>query len=146
MKRQDIMYYLGMLTIFTFFFIMIFSVYLITFDGSRALTYPDTPMPAIVMNEKYVDVTVSYCKEREIPFTSRVSYVNGVVYNLPEVSVAGSPVGCRTVHKQFTIPVEIPPGTYRLNVQNTMEVNKLRTITASYTTELFEIIREIEVK
>jgi hypothetical protein len=103
-------------------------------------------MPATVINEKYVDVTVSYCKEREIPFTTRVSYINGVIYNLPEETVAGSPVGCRTVHKQFVIPVELLPGTYRLNVQNTMEVNKLRSITASYRTVLFEITKEIEVK
>ena len=144
MNRKDIIYYLSLTTIISFFFLMVYLVYLTSFDGNNAISYEDKLMPATVVDNEYVDVTVSYCKEREIPFVSRVSFTNGVVYSLPEETVSGAPVGCRDVHKRFNIPFKLPSGRYQLNVQNTMEVNKLRRITASYMTDFF-VIEEREV-
>jgi hypothetical protein len=145
MNKKDVLYYLSIVTIATFFLLMLYFVYLTTFDGSNALSYPNELMPATVTNGN-VDVLITYCRTRATPFTAHVSFINGIVYNYPEETVAGNIVGCHTNHRLFTIPVELPSGTYQLNVQNTMKINALRSITAGYKTTPFVIQHEIETR
>jgi hypothetical protein len=133
-----------MTVLVAFFLFMIYIFYLMTFSGGTPVVYTKSIMPAKVVGDQ-VDVTVSLCRYSDKPFTSYVSFTNGIIFDVPPIIISGIGLGCQDVHKFFDIPTELPSGTYFLTVRNVFEINKLKTITAGYVTEKFDLTRHTDV-
>lgn len=82
---------------------------------------------------------IDACKYRET--TAQVSrrFVNGVIFMLPPVT-NNVPKGCFITPTSVTIPSEITPGTWYLQLDIEYKVNFLRTKSYHFKTDTFQVI------
>lgn len=134
------LYSSALISLIGIFLILLYGAYLLILDNNNPIVYPNIDMPARIVNDSIV-VTVSYCRNSDLPFTSYVSFTNDIIYDMPSTVIAGSDLGCNTVNKVWKIPAELPSGTYHLVVKNDVVVNKLKTVSTGYRTTSFTINR-----
>ena len=68
------------------------------------------------------------------------SFVNGLVYNMEQVTVF-NPKGCvKELISSTTIPEELPPGTYHLRFRSEYRINAFRTILLEWNTKEFTVL------
>jgi hypothetical protein len=130
---------LGMLLVIIIIVLLFIGVYI--FYGNNPVNYNGIMKAEVVGNT--VDVEVAYCRNYNIPFTSYVSFVDGIVFDLVPEKVGGASVGCGVVHRIWNIPDTLPDGTYHLDVRNEFEVTTFKTVTKGYRTTDFIINRNI---
>jgi hypothetical protein len=138
---KNILYFSSIVLISMSIVILFYIGYLLAFDGNNALVYPKEPMKVTTDGKTQVTVQVQYCRNSDKLFESHASFNDGLVYSIPSQTIAGAPKGCGTVNRIWDIPEGLPNGNYYLSIKNTVEVNKLKTFTASYTTERFNVSR-----
>lgn len=112
-----------------------------------------TPNPLPILNPNHqikagepIITKVSYCIHKRVPSTTTRRYeeINNArrVYFLSTTESAGSPVGCGAVTSNTTpVPIDIFPGRYKVVLTSTFKVNALKSVTVTYETEEFEIIK-----
>jgi len=123
---------------------LIGGTYLFAFHENPPIEFFNQPFP--VTKESYsggetVVVTVQYCKHTTSAYIRNLSFVDGLVFSIPESRRGGATLGCDTVDvSSVTIPETLPPGNYYLRGKNEYEVNFLATRVVEWTSEVFEVI------
>lgn len=84
--------------------------------------------------------TGDYCQFRTFPATVSRTLVNNSAIQLPIVNTVGS-LGCHTVNIQVPVPFGSEPGQYHLEGIVTYRISPNRSITASFYTEEFQIVK-----
>ena len=140
MDKHTILYHLSVATLFMAIILLFVFRYLLLLDGNNVIEYKG-PMKIVDVGQKEITVALEYCKTRYLPVEVYVSYVDGIIYSLPVKTSASLPLGCNTVNKVYDLPEKIPNGVYHLDVDTSLKVNRLRTITEHWETEQFEVKR-----
>ena len=87
---------------------------------------------------------IDFCSYSNTPATLSRRLVNGVIFTLPTITTFPDK-GCRKdVVATTVIPETLPQGMYYLEVTAIHKVNPLRTITVTWRTEEFHVIRPYE--
>jgi len=81
----------------------------------------------------------SYCKYTSITPTVEKFFVDGLVFKADYAS-AQTRVGCRDAKVLLKIPDTLPPGTYKLRITTTYQMNPIRKISADRYTEYFKVL------
>jgi len=131
------------LLLFTAIIIIVFT-YLHAFEANPPIVFNNIPFPVNKETYKAGDLiiaTVDYCKYTDVGYTKYSSFVDGIMFAIPEEHKGGSPPGCRTVNTVSTaIPENLPPGVYYLQGRSEYRVNFLATRIVDWSTEKFEVI------
>lgn len=75
-----------------------------------------------------------------MPLVQR-QFIDGIIYSLPDSS-AQLKRGCGKLTNSIRIPSSLPPGNYYLQASVSFKVNPIRTITNTYITEKFDVIKK----
>lgn len=104
--------------------------------------------PHLVENENktvqsggYLIYAVDYCKHTDITPQIGKSFIDGVVYTIPDSVGANFSVGCGTNHVQLYIPKALPTGVYHVKIIFKYQVNPIKTKTYDLKTENFTVIK-----
>lgn len=107
-----------------------------------------TDLPHKIENENktvksgdYLVYTVEYCKYVDISPQISKSFVDGIIYTIPDSVGANFPVGCGINHIQIYVPKALPPGVYHLKVVFKYQVNPIKAVTYTLATENFTVVR-----
>lgn len=82
----------------------------------------------------------SYCKNMAIGTVVTRSFVDGLVYTLPDVD-SNRETGCHNVNTYVMVPKALPAGKYKLKILYRFKINPIRTIDMIRFTEPFEVIK-----
>lgn len=95
--------------------------------------------PTILKPGDPVIIAVHVCKHYDLPeFISR-ELIDGFVYTLPSVQMF-YPIGCRDINVWVPIPVNTPPGVYRMAITSEFRPNPLRSVYYRWETNQFEVL------
>lgn len=83
---------------------------------------------------------IDYCKYTEAIATVSKSFVDGIVYAIPENSL-NLPKGCDSRTTSIIVPKSLPPGNYYLRILGSYKINPIRVITVEYVTEHFDVVK-----
>lgn len=84
---------------------------------------------------------LNYCKYKQISGSASFQFVDGIIFSTPPV-YGNAPVGCRQVESHtLVVPMTLPAGYYHLQITYTHKVNVFRTISVTYETEHFTIVK-----
>lgn len=125
-------------------FVVIAITYMIAFHHNPPVVFNNIPFP--VDKEQYkvgetIIVTVDYCRYTSASYIRYISFIDSLVFYLPESISGGGPMGCRILNVQSaTIPEALPPGTYYLRGKNEYHVNVLAVRVVEWTSKSFEVI------
>ncbi len=93
-----------------------------------------------VVQGGYLTYTVDYCKENNlVPHVSR-TFVDGLIYTIPDEPQPFLEEGCNKKEFFIYIPKALPPGNYVIKQTYTFQVNPIRTMDIYTETEKFEVI------
>jgi hypothetical protein len=81
---------------------------------------------------------LDYCKHMELPAVVTRAFVDGIVFTAPEV-VTNNPAGCNSNTHLMSVPAELPSGEYYLRTTWEYQVNPLRKVLVTFTTNSFKI-------
>jgi len=109
----------------------------LTFYGNNT-ELTETTVENTVKSGEYLPVRENYCKNMAFPSTISRTFIDGISYQVP-VFVSNRPVGCRESIEYIYIPKAIPPGKYRIETVYSFQVNPLRTVHFTLTTDLFTV-------
>lgn len=88
--------------------------------------------------------TLESCVYIDGPTIITKSFVNDIVYILPEKHV-NQYTGCRTEDISSTvIPHNLPPGKYHLLFRAEHEINSFRQVTIEWETQEFEVLPDVK--
>lgn len=87
-----------------------------------------------------VIIVIHACKHYDLPETTSRELIDGFVYQLPTVQTF-NPLGCRDVNIWVPIPVNTPPGVYRISTTAQFHPNPLRVVSYHWETNQFEVKR-----
>lgn len=106
------------------------------------IEFKQSPFPVrdkITKRGGYVFYTVEYCKYSDnLPQVSK-TFIDGVLYTIPEAVGARNPEGCHTNLVQSYIPKALVPGEYVIQINYKYKMNPLRTIQVFTETEKFTV-------
>lgn len=81
------------------------------------------------------------CKYMPLVATTTRQIIDNVVINLPEIK-GNMPVGCHKMeNKNIIIPDFMDTGEAKVLITNTYQVNPFRTVSYTYETEVFKIVK-----
>jgi hypothetical protein len=95
----------------------------------------------LVKNGEYVVFDVYRCKISDLQPTIARSFVDGIVYIIPETAGTLADTGCDTTKVYVYVPKGLPPGKYHINTVYRWQVNPIRVIEQQKSTEQFEVIK-----
>lgn len=140
--KQRILYLLSVRTLILAFFLMLFLIFQLTY-----------PFEVVKLNKAPFEIekevytagdTVSYTLDftKKLNYKPKISYflVNGFVYPLSKAGLS-RPVGKQVRTLNLTIPKETPPGIYHIQIDLEYEINPLRKILYSWSSEDFKVRR-----
>ena len=119
------------------------SIYLLAFHENPAMIVNS---PVLVAQAEYragdeIIATFDYCRYSNAPATRYISFSDGLLYNVPTVTIPGLGKGCFVVSAFIvTVPASLPPGRYYIICKHELAVNLLATRVASWRTVEFEIV------
>lgn len=97
--------------------------------------------PKVVVQGELLTYEMDYCKYTDVIPTVERQFIDGIIYALPPGN-AQLKSGCNTVMNTIQIPNALPPGHYYLQAIVSFKVNPIRTISNTYITEKFEVIKK----
>jgi hypothetical protein len=84
---------------------------------------------------------VSFCKYTSgVPLLTR-TFVDGIIYSIPDFVASDVEIGCRTNHIGIQIPVNLPVGVYVMRTKYRYQVNPVRFVEYVSSTEKFTVIK-----
>jgi hypothetical protein len=95
----------------------------------------------IVKSGDYLIYSVDYCKHVDITPQISKSFVDGIVYVIPDTVGASFPIGCGVNRIQIYVPKALPPGVYHLKIVFKYQVNPIKSVTYNLATENFTVVR-----
>lgn len=136
-----LMKFIAWLTIFSAIGLMIICIYWVVYPY-KTVEFTKTPFPVkekTTQRGGYVFYEVDFCKYTErLPQVSK-TFVDGVLYTIPEAVGAKNPTGCHVNLVQTYIPKALVPGDYVIQINYKYKVNPLRTIEIYTETEKFKV-------
>jgi hypothetical protein len=134
------MYYIGMITIFFSFFILVTVAYWLVYPYEIIKT---NSSPSFDKNEYRAGDSMiyfnDYCKYVNIPSTVTVRFVDTVVYSMPTFRT-NLPLGCRKTQGLLVAP-NLPTGKYHVEVMYSYNPNPVRTIEYLFESNEFYIVK-----
>ncbi len=119
---------------------------------SWQLIYPYKPL---VLQDEYFPINkgqffqgeiiqylVRYCKKMSVPAEINYQFENSVIFFSTRVDVSNAKTGCGEHWRIFEVPVELPPGRYRLVQITKYKISMFREIVVTGATEEFDIIEK----
>ncbi len=85
-----------------------------------------------------MEYSVDYCKHTDLPATLDKTFVDGIVFHLPQKYI-DSDEGCRTDHVVMEVP-DFFDGVYHVEVLITYQVNPIRKETVKVETDKFIVL------
>lgn len=127
--------------IFSFIILVIFLFWWIyPYKTIEVSKQPYPVITPVVKQGEMMMYKIDYCKYTTAVATVSKTFVDGIVYAIPENSL-NLPVGCDSRITSIVVPKSLPVGTYYLRILGTYKVNPIRTITNEYTTDKFEVTK-----
>lgn len=87
-----------------------------------------------------ISYSVSYCKYTDVTPEISKTFVDGIIYVAPG-AVSTTKKGCGVNKIHVTVPKNLPPGVYHLELSYRYKVNPVRTIIINTQTEKFTVIK-----
>lgn len=118
--------------------------YFVFIDGMNAITY--TTMPFKTDRTEYragdrIGVIRNACSDRTLSFTTQASIVDGFVLSYPTFTGFRQKGCTEKTSIDLEIPKILPVGQYHIQGQTTYQVNRFKTITLTWTTVPFQVIK-----
>lgn len=114
------------------------------------LLYPynptDFPSPVqkvdklTVQSGEHLIITSEFCKNMTVVPTISRSFVDGIIYQIPSYTAIEPELGCHTRKVQVYIPKGLPLGRYYIHSSYKWQVNPIRAIEKTTTTEVFYVV------
>ena len=128
--------------------IMVFLFGIVALVGYWLL-YPYKPVtinrtPALVVNKEvdrggHLHYLIDFCKNSNItPIVSR-TFVDGLVYTPAPYPAPKNEIGCQVLKVAVYVPKALPSGEYVLETTYTYQVNPIRHVEVTYSTEPFMV-------
>lgn len=83
---------------------------------------------------------IDYCKYGDYKAEVHKQFIDGIIYSIPDGNI-GLPAGCGSKVVSIKVPKTLPVGSYKLKVDVSFQVNPIRTISNSYQTEVFSVVK-----
>jgi hypothetical protein len=108
----------------------------------KTLEVNNSPYPVTqeVRKGSSVMFEMDYCKYTNKPVTIARRYVDGIIYVVPNLVSAYNEKGCRVSLITEDVPENLPEGEYTMVFFYTYQVNPIREITVSASTQTFKIV------
>ena len=140
MINKRLWYLFSWLTILTALFLMSMVIYWLIYPY-KTVDFKKDVFPVenkIVEQGGRLRYEIDYCKYNEtIPQITRY-FVDGVLYETPEIS-GGLISGCNNIMRDIYIPKAIPDGNYKIKIVIHYRLNPIRTVEIVKFTEQFII-------
>lgn len=69
------------------------------------------------------------------------AFIDGIIFNTPDITFYQSEPGCvRYLNTDVVVPHTLPPGKYKLKIQDIIQVNPIRSVVAEIYTEEFLVL------
>ena len=110
----------------------------------KVLDLPKTPVPVLtkdVLAGGQLEYELEYCRYTAKHSHITKQFIDGIIYTTPSVETI-NPIGCQKIIVAMQVPKTLATGVYSVRVLINTEVNKLRTIQDTYTTEQFRVTSE----
>lgn len=125
------------------FSLIIYVSYLL-WSPVKTLVVKNAPMPIIgskvLKNGEYITYRYDYCKYYDHPLSIQRDFVDGIIFRT-EPAFAQLEPGCHVKDVVVKIPETLPAGQYKIRNITQVVVNQLRTVTTTYETEEFNVIK-----
>lgn len=137
---KKLMYHAIMaLIILTCIGIIVFS-YFLFLHKLNPITINSEPVHAVAIGDKLY-FNFSYCRNTNVEAHVSRTFVDGLVYFVPEEQIAGTDKGCYTNNRVIEIPKVLPNGKYYMVTKLTYQVNPLAVRTVVWQTDKFTVNR-----
>ena len=108
------------------------------------IVYHKNPIPVLNANKsvnagELLLVDLDFTKYVSVPSRTSRLLKNGLIYNLPDILVQRAPGRYHFTSAMTTIPDELPSGIYTLEYVFSYDVNPLKTVTYTISTEAFSV-------
>ena len=123
---------------------ILLGTYLYAFDQKTPVEFFNLPFPTD--KEEYhtgdtIILTLDYCRYTDASYTRNVSFIDSLVFSVPEQNRGGASKGCKIVNiVSETIPNSLPPGEYHLEGKNVYHINFIADRVVEWTSEKFTVI------
>jgi len=138
-----LLHYLTWITIVSALLIMSVATFWLVYPYTVTDMY-NQPFPVdkeIYKSGEYITYTVDYCKYHPISPTLSRSFVDGLIYNIPDSIGNIYTPGCGSTKVLIYIPIALPPGQYAVHTTFRWSVNPLKTIETTTRTQKFTVIK-----
>jgi hypothetical protein len=119
--------------------IIVVSAYWLLYPYKPITVHSATVMQKTVKQGGTLLLKLDYTKRNPVPGVGTRSFVDGLVYATPPVK-GNVMVGTFTLVRAIPVPKELPPGTYRLHTVLRYEMNPIRVVGYSYTSDSFTVV------
>ena len=122
---------LGVILVITYW--LIYPYEPITFSQPHRILTPE------INQGEHLVYEVDYCKNTTVtPIVTR-TFVDGIIYSVPEIVATNKEIGCRVQVVQMYVPKALPSGDYHIEINYKYKVNPIRDITVTTVTDNFTI-------
>lgn len=140
MKRNTFFYYAAMIVLV---FATLFTMYLgyllfYPVEVIKPNVQPYKVLTPVVYQGGILKYEINACKFVEVTALASRRLVDGVVINLP-MTTNNVKKGCFKSPTQVVVPMEVPPGEWRLQLDIEYKINSFRSITYHFITQQFEV-------
>ena len=107
------------------------------------IVFENIPFPISsqeVKQGEYLDYQIKYCKKmEEVPVITK-TFVDSIVYSIPQEPQPFLKMGCQTENIKIYIPKALPEGEYVIKSTYAVKVNPIRTVNVYTETQPFTVI------
>lgn len=93
----------------------------------------------LVYGGGYLGYKVNYCKYTTVKPLITKQFIDGIIYNTPQIVGLDDMKGCKVVNVKMYVPRALMPGQYLVHTTYRYQVNPLRYIDVTLDTEKFTI-------
>jgi hypothetical protein len=86
----------------------------------------------------FLKYEIDYCKYTDNTSDVTRAFINGIIFTTPSITT-NNPLGCHKNVHQIVVPSELPSGEYALRTVWTYQINPLRKVSVSSTTDKFMV-------
>jgi hypothetical protein len=131
------------LILITFWLVVLVLLYWYLYPY-KPITFNKTPFPVetkIVKVGGILTYDIDYCKYNTIVPTTTKTFVDQIIYDIPDTTAIAKKVGCSTIFVDIQVPSNLPAGQYHLGITYHYQVNPVRKIDISVETEMFQVVQ-----
>lgn len=123
---------------------ILYGGWMLFFQGNPPIEIHNNPMPvekSVYHRGEAIQMFADYCKYSDATGTIYMQFVDGLVFEAPEVPMTNSPLGCEKRYLALIrVPDKLPFGRYSLRGQAVYRINFLTSRTVEWSTEKFDVV------